>query len=193
MTTSHSTSNESQPSVEVWKWVKGFKGYYKVPSKGRVRSVDRWVGARNGKKKLVKAKMKALTTIGDGSGRQVVRLFKNNTFRIRYVHQVVLESFVGLCPPGMECCHFPDRDVRNNNVENLRWGTSAENKADMKIHGTTARGERCGKAKLKQKEVEYIKRILECNKQRGVMARLARKYKVSPTTIWEIKKGWTWT
>lgn len=51
----------------------------------------------------------------------------------KYVHRVVLEAFVGPCPPGMECLHGDD-DKSNNRLGNLRWGTHQENAAD------TARG-----------------------------------------------------
>lgn len=48
---------------------------------------------------------------------------------VRYVHHLVLEAFVGLRPQGTECCHY-DGDTTNNRLDNLRWGTSADNKAD---------------------------------------------------------------
>lgn len=54
----------------------------------------------------------------------------------RYVHTLVLEAFIGPCPPGMEACHFPDRNPANNRLENLRWGTRTENHADSRKHGT---------------------------------------------------------
>jgi hypothetical protein len=53
----------------------------------------------------------------------------------RYVHRIVLESFVGECPPNMVCCHY-DGNGANNDITNLRWGTRKENMADKKRHGT---------------------------------------------------------
>ena len=53
-----------------------------------------------------------------------------------WVHQLVLRAFVGPCPDGMECRHFPDRDPTNNRPENLQWGTPKRNQADKVIHGT---------------------------------------------------------
>lgn len=51
------------------------------------------------------------------------------------IHRVVLETFVGPCPEGMECCHWDD--VRTNNrLSNLRWGTSGDNNLDMVRNGT---------------------------------------------------------
>ena len=66
----------------------------------------------------------------------------------RYVHQLVLEAFVGPRPEGMESRHFPDRDPANNRVENLSWGTHQQNIRDQKVHGTDNSGERNGQVKL---------------------------------------------
>ena len=46
------------------------------------------------------------------------------------VHQVVMLAFVGPCPEGMEVLHYPDNDPANCRLENLRYGTHAENMAD---------------------------------------------------------------
>ncbi len=53
----------------------------------------------------------------------------------RYIHDLVLEAFVGSCPDGQECLH-DDGDPTNNRVGNLKWGTRAQNVADMIRHGT---------------------------------------------------------
>lgn len=80
----------------------------------------------------------------------------------RYVHALVLEAFVGPCPPGMEACHFPDRDPSNNRLDNLRWGTRKENYEDSVKHGTAflRAGERRGEdhpyAKLDEPTVRII-------------------------------------
>jgi hypothetical protein len=50
--------------------------------------------------------------------------------RTRFLHQLVLETFVGPKPPGMEGCHYPDGDKSNNRLSNLRWDTHAENARD---------------------------------------------------------------
>lgn len=47
-----------------------------------------------------------------------------------YVHRMVLETFTGPCPPGMEGCHN-DGNPANNTVENLRWDTKEANVADI--------------------------------------------------------------
>jgi hypothetical protein len=57
----------------------------------------------------------------------------------RYVHRMVLETFVGPCPEGMLACHN-DGNTANNPLNNLRWDTPAGNMADKDRHGTARRG-----------------------------------------------------
>lgn len=57
------------------------------------------------------------------------------------IHRLVLETFMGPCPEGMECLH--EDGIRWNNVlTNLRWGTHVENAQDMARHGRSPKGER---------------------------------------------------
>jgi hypothetical protein len=48
-----------------------------------------------------------------------------------YVHRLVLETFVGLCPPDKEECDHIDRNPSNNNLENLHWVTKKENRKNQ--------------------------------------------------------------
>ncbi len=74
-----------------------------------------------------------------------------------YVHRLVLEAFVGPRPHGMVCRHL-DGDRANNRVENLAWGTYAENEADKLRHGTWLVGEQIN-AKLTEAEVREIRKL----------------------------------
>lgn len=53
------------------------------------------------------------------------------------VHRLMLEAFVGPCPPGMECRHL-NGVADDNRLENLCWGTHLENEMDRRRHGTMA-------------------------------------------------------
>lgn len=52
----------------------------------------------------------------------------------RRVHHLVLETFVGSRPKGLNALHDDD-DRRNNHVSNLRWGTHSENMQDRAKNG----------------------------------------------------------
>lgn len=104
-----------------------------------------------------------------------------------YVHRLVLESFVGPCPKGMQSRHFPDRDPSNNKLTNLSWSTQSVNQQDRKIHNTVTalRGEENGNAKLTNKEVRDIRRSFRPG-IRGELARLGRIYNVTRANIHHI-------
>ena len=66
------------------------------------------------------------------------------------VSRLVLETFVGPCPDGMECCHQDD-DRSNNRLGNLRWDTHANNVRDGYRNGAPRKrmhGVQTGHAKL---------------------------------------------
>lgn len=74
------------------------------------------------------------------------------------LHRLVLLAFVGPCPPGMEGCHFPDRDPANCHIDNLRWGTRSHNMRDKVFHGTDNRGEKHASAKCTKKKVAKLRK-----------------------------------
>lgn len=56
------------------------------------------------------------------------------------VHRLVLETFVGSCPVGMECDHI-DRNTHHNHVSNLRWVSRVQNcRNTLKQDRVEARG-----------------------------------------------------
>lgn len=50
------------------------------------------------------------------------------------VHRLVLESFTGPCPDGMECLHADD-DKENCRLDNVSWGTRKKNMEDASKRG----------------------------------------------------------
>jgi hypothetical protein len=76
--------------------------------------------------------LKPSTTSG---GRPTVKLVQSPVAKSRYVHQLVMEAFVGPRPEGMEVCHF-DGDPANNHLANLRYDTRRANNLDRVRHGT---------------------------------------------------------
>lgn len=74
-----------------------------------------------------------------------------------YVHRLVLLAFAGGCPRGMETRHL-DGNRGNNSLENLCWGTPAENFSDKVRHGTSPRGNQLApNVKLSPEEVRAIR------------------------------------
>jgi len=87
-----------------------------------------------------------------------VYLYKNGKQYKRYIHRLVLETFVGICPKNMECCHN-DGNPKNNHVSNLRWDTKKANFIDSMNHGTLKQyesGEKHPQAKLTKQNIRMI-------------------------------------
>lgn len=120
----------------------------------------------------------------DGRMRYTLRK-DDGTYRRVYGYIFVLETFVGLCPEGMECCHR-DGDCTNNSIGNLRWDTPVANKKDMIGHGTRQRGEQINTAKLKEDDVRSIR------KAGGPLKSLAEQYGVTTVLIRMILKRKVW-
>jgi hypothetical protein len=104
------------------------------------------------------------------------------------VHRLVLLAFVGPCPKGWLTRHLDGNRV-NNNLENLQWGTPAENVADRVGHGTDPAGERNPNAKLSW---EDVKECRERSNAGETYAALAREYGVSATAVSWAVRGRNW-
>ena len=112
----------------------------------------------------------------------------------RSVHQLVLETYVGPCPPGMETRHL-DGTRTNNQLDNLCWGTKVENTQDQVRHGTFSdrRGEKHGGAKLTESIVILIRQLWSIRWMGVTQTELADMFGVSRRNIAYIvhRKSWT--
>lgn len=106
-----------------------------------------------------------------------------------YVHRLVLEAFVGPCPPGLEACHGPDRDVANNKLSNLRWDTKKANAADCESHGTRAKGEKQGSSKLTESDIVAIRELCRLGMSQK---KVANQFGVSQGHVSDIFTRKTW-
>jgi hypothetical protein len=115
---------------ETWLPVVGWEGLYEVSDLGRVRSVERIVQFGTQTRRVPSTVLKPGRTT---KGALFVNLSNGRVYN-RRVHQLVLEAFVGPCPPGMEGCHWDD-NKENNDLANLRWDTHSANELDKVRNG----------------------------------------------------------
>ena len=159
-----------------------FEDLYEVSDQGRIRSLPRPTprGVQGGR---------VLKPARLGPGYQTVTLSGNGLRVHRLVHQLVLRSFVGEPEEGQEVRHL--NGVRGDNrLENLDWGTSSENEADKRRHGTLQAGEKNGAAKLSAAQVAEIRRTYASG---GVSQKtLAAAYRVSQGTVSRLITGTRW-
>lgn len=167
---------------EEWRSVVGYEGYYEVSSLGRVRSVERVVVDKKGRRRVYGSR--PLSTAALVEGYRSVGLWANNEGERVLVHRVVLGAFVGPCPPGMECRH-EDGDRLNPRLGNLSWGTPKQNGEDRVGHGMQVRHEKHGMAKLTADGVREIRKLLGTMSQRAI----AQRFGVNPSVISRLKTG----
>jgi len=109
--------------------------------------------------------------------------------RDAHVHTLVLETFVGPCPPECDVARHLDGNPSNNALSNLRWGTFTENESDKVLHGTKARGEKIFGARLTEKAVTEIKGRVGAG---ATVEKIAEDYGVHVCTIYRVLNGKTW-
>lgn len=161
--------------------ISGYPGY-RVTRGGVVRSVRRkdvrgyrWPGC------TLKPMM--------GQGYKHVCLRDGPRTRRVSIHTLVLETFVGPRPPGLQARHLSGVKT-NNRLSNLRWGTCKENAFDRKLHGRTYRGAAHPAAKLTERQARRIITIYQAG--RRTQADLARQFGVSQTCVWRLRTGLSW-
>lgn len=119
-------------TTETWKPVVGAEGWYEVSNLGNVRSLDREVERARGTWRM---RGKALKPYPDSYGYLNLRISYPEGRRMRLVHQLVLEAFVGPKPSPLHCaCHNNDVNT-DNRVENLRWDIHDGNMQDIVRNG----------------------------------------------------------
>lgn len=164
---------------EEWRPIRGWNGYH-ISSWGRV------VGPSGQLRLSHKGQW----------GHLKVTIHVRNRKRDYSVHRLVAEAFLGPCPPGYEVRHL-DGIAWNNHVENLRWGTSEENKADAIRHGTMGRKTSATAAHLTENDAHEIRRQLEAipkghHGRAGILRPLAVKYGISYEVLRRFRVNKTW-
>jgi hypothetical protein len=127
--------------VERWLAVPGFEGFYEVSSHGRVRSCERSNTHFNKRVGVMtrcrRAQIKSPS--GGPNGYLSVRLYRDGRAHAFSVHALVCRAFLGERPSGQEVRHL-DGERHNNRLDNLAYGTKAENAADRRAHGRQLSG-----------------------------------------------------
>ena len=82
-------------------------------------------------------------------------------------------------------------DYMNNHLTNLRWGTRKENVQDSIRHGTKARGERNGSARLTEADVVEMRRRWAAGESASLKC-LAAEYGIDEHTVFDCVHSNTW-
>jgi hypothetical protein len=165
---------------EIWKPIINYEGLYEISNYGRIKSLK-----RNTANERIRKSYK------NKDGHLQIILCKNGRCEQFYIHRLVLETFIGPCPMGMECCHN-DSNGENNFIGNLRWDTRSENIKDSIKHGTWIKTKmsRISRAKLNDWTVRIIKHLLKSGK--FTQKEIGKIFNVTGNTICHINTDRTW-
>jgi len=109
---------------EVWRDIPSFEGFYQVSNFGRVKSLDRTLESKNGRKRLYVGKIhkpKIMTW-----GYAYVSFYRNGKYKNYSIHRLVAESFLEN-PLNKQQVNHKDGIKTNNDVNNLEFVTQSEN------------------------------------------------------------------
>lgn len=159
---------------EQWRDVAGYEGLYSVSNLGRVRG-------RTG----------AILKGSRAAGYRSLRLCKvvrgRATTKDVYVHDLVLDAFVGPKPANSEVRHGPAGKL-NNSVENLCYGSRSENQRDRERDGTM---DRRGRGRPTQPDQRKLTNTEAAAMRRDRLAgetyrALSKRYSLSVSGVWGI-------
>ena len=108
---------------EIWKPIKGYKGFYEVSNKGRVRSVER----RDARGQLRKSKIMSVKKIQNAKKVTFFRDGKSKTFTLK---KLVAGAFLE-APKADEKLVYVDGNPDNVCAENLKWQKKAQRKHNI--------------------------------------------------------------
>jgi hypothetical protein len=168
-----------------WRPIPDFPAY-RVTEEGRLLTC--W--GRGGSRRRLTDQWREVVGDTCHAGHRKVTLYAGDGRRRRVMlAALVLEAFIGPAPPGKPWSLHGDGNPANNRLDNLRWGTPADNGGDMVRHGNSRRGERSPQARLTTEEVRRIKQRHSAGESQSA---LAREHELSVTAIHYIVHGRNW-
>lgn len=176
---------------EVWKDVVGYVGYYQISNLGNIRSLDRYVNARNNGVRICYGKL--LKTHLNKDGYVKIQLGKNKEIKkITYsIHRLVAIAFI----PNTN--NYPQINHKNgvkteNYPNNLEWCNAVMNCQHARDSGLSKPlyGKNNKNSKLTEKDVLEIRNLYSSGKY--TQRKLAKMFNVAKNNIWCILKRETW-
>lgn len=166
-------------TVEEWRVIPQFEDYL-VSNLGRIRRATTVQGTRAGK---------ILRPLRQPDGHLYQYVQRNKQRHFIFVHSAVLLAFVGPKPtPKHEAANW-DGVPANNELNNLRWATRAENAADMVRHGASAKGSNHGRAKITEADVLLIRQMRKAGR---TIQYISDQFEIGRTTVAHICNFDTW-
>ena len=178
-------------SSETWVPIAGFEGFYEVSSVGQIKSKARVVRLNGHPRLSQKTVAERLIQQGVNKPRKtaytrpIVKLCKNGKAFTFTVARLVATAFLPN-PCGHPCVLHKDDNPFNNKVENLEWGTYAENSRQAAQRHRIAHG-----------EIHHAARLIDVDRKIGYklllsgvpVGEVAKRLGVSYQTISDLNQG----
>lgn len=177
-------------SESIWRPVEGYEGIYEVSSAGEVKSLPRLKYCGHKGSPPQKVLGRTLKISEDRLGYSRVKLSKDGTSNLKYLHRIIASAFIEPIAGKTEVNHI-DGDKSNNALKNLEWVNRSENmKHNFSIGISQARrGDDNNKAKLSWDSVKKIRKLYSD----GVSQKdLSEKFEVTIANISCIVNHKTW-
>jgi hypothetical protein len=164
--------------VEIWKSLEEFNGFYEVSNYGQVKRVKAGPATRIGR--LIKMEV-------DRDGYYIANICIYNKRYKKKLHRLVAKAFLKN-PLNLPEVNHKNGDKSDNSESNLEWSTNKDNVKHACDNGLRALGENAPGAKLKEKDVLYIRKEYSPGKAKE----LALIFGVSKTQIFRIMRRKCW-
>lgn len=181
-------------SNEIWKPVVGYEGIYEVSDQGRMRSLDRTVLHKDGRK--TRRPGMVLVANPNSLGYPRVSLCKDGDSHWSTLHAIVAQTFLPKPPRKIGATrrdfvvNHKDGNKLNNHVSNLEYITSTANIYHARATGLlSVKGVKNNKAKLSDDDVRSIRELYSLG---ATQVQLAAEFGVYQTSISRIvrRDGW---
>lgn len=175
--------------MEEWKTIPGYANH-EASNYGNIRSIDHYVpfhdvNTKSISKRLIIGRIRILESTKHGY--LAVRLISKG--KLLSVHRLIALSFIPNAE-GHEMINHIDGNRKNNMVTNLEWCNGSHNiKHSFNIGRSRKWGANKGRVGLDECQVLTIKSLLS---DKFTQRRIAEYFKVSASTINDIKKGKSW-
>ncbi len=164
-----------------------YQNLYEVSSLGNIRSVNRQIKYRDGRVYNYKAgtKKPTLRRLKYKHNIYCINLNKDGKLKTFQVHRLVADNFIPN-PQNKKEVNHKNGNPLDNNLKNLEWATSKENKLHAIKMGLFPKGTKKFNAILDEEKVKDIYESSLPYKE------IAQKYGIKPFYVSSIKSGLKW-
>lgn len=174
--------------MEEWKDIPGFNSY-QVSNLGNIRTIGRMVVNKGQFERKISARNLAPMNNGRGYLAASIQI-KGQGKKNLYIHRLVASLFIPN-PDNLPEVNHIDGDKSNNNISNLEWVSTQQNRDHAVRTGLIRRGERIHSSKLTADQVLLIYDTVIKNPSIN-KSELGRKYGINCTTVIKIQRKQRW-